>query len=281
MANNDEQHVTPPSPEVIRFLREKGLDEQANLLEKQFGMNSFAIEVFLDRFITVDPECIALKKKVRALSVVEDAVLIQGETGTGKELLARALGAGRTGKFVAINCAGMPRELIESELFGHVTGAFTDAKKTKAGLIEVANEGTLFLDEIGDLPLDMQAKLLRVIQEKAIRKVGGEDEKEIDVRFIAATHLNLKERVEKNEFRKDLYARLSTFELCIKPLRERIIDIPLIISKLDTKKTFPVNGTDWSKFKLDLNVRSIQQMVRQWQVLGVKPEPDFFVEVKP
>ena len=260
------QHTAAPSPEVLRLLRQQGLGDQAEMLEKRFGLNSSAIEIHLDKFITQDRDCEELKKQVRLLATTDDAVLIQGETGTGKELIARALGGGRKGKFVAINCAGMPRELIESELFGHDEGAFTGAKRKKPGLIQVAAGGTMFLDEIGDLPLDMQAKLLRVMQEKVVRRVGAEDEEEIDVRFVAATHFDLKQRVTDNQFRKDLFARLSTFILYIKPLRARIPDIGFIIKDLHPKGNFP--SIDWSKQELELNVRTVQQMVRRWQVFG-------------
>lgn len=258
---------TPPSPNVIKFLRDSGLHAQADALEKQFGIDLVSIDKWLNKFITQDAVCLDIKNQVRTLSVHDDCVLIQGETGTGKELIARALHGGRKGKFVAINCAGMPRELVESELFGHAAGAFTGAKGEQPGLIAVANEGTLFLDEVGDLPLDLQAKLLRVIQEKRLRKVGGKEEEDIQTRFVAATHIDLAKAVELERFRMDLYARLSTFELKIPALRERLDDIPPIIESLEVKLD-PFKTIDWSKVDLSLNVRTIQQIVRRYQVFN-------------
>lgn len=258
-----------PSPELIQFLYNKGMVQEAKELERKWGLST-ETEDWLLKFITQDEEMIKLKEKIRKLAPEDDPVLIQGETGTGKELLARALHGARKGKFVAINCAGMPRELVESELFGHAQGSFTGATKAVPGLIEVAEEGTLFLDEIGDLAFDTQAKLLRVLQERTIRAVGGKEDKKIDVRFVAASHFNLAERVKESKFRLDLYARLSTFELFTKPLKDRIGDIPLIARSLgvDISK-FQIN---WKEIDLTLNVRTIQQIIRRYQVLGTLPK---------
>jgi len=261
----------PPSPNLLKFFFENGLLDEAKDLERKHGLST-RLEEYLFKFITVDPEMKQLKDNVRKLATVDDTVLIQGETGTGKELLANALHYGRKGEFVAINCAGMPESLIESELFGYESGSFTGAKAGGAdGLIKLADNGTLFLDEVGDLPLGMQAKLLRVIQEKRVRKVGGKQETVINTRFIAATHFNLSTHVEQGLFRRDLYARLSTFVLRIKPLRERVCDIPKIVEQLDTGGTFPLDKIDWTNFQLSLNVRELQQIVRRYQVLGELP----------
>ncbi len=158
-------------------------------------------------------------------------VLIAGETGTGKEVIARAIhynGPRRAKKFVAQNCASLPESLLESELFGHVRGAFTGAVKDHRGLFEEAHGGTIFLDEIGDMPLPMQVKLLRVLEEGQIRRVGGSDAIKVDVRVISATHRNLRERVEQGSFRQDLYYRLDVFRINLPPLRERDGDITLL-----------------------------------------------------
>ena len=159
-------------------------------------------------------------------------VLVRGETGTGKELIARAIfqhGHRAHKPFIAVNCAAIPEGLLESELFGHEQGAFTGATKTRIGRFEQAHGGTLFLDEIGDLALPLQVKLLRVLQEKTIRRVGGQHDIPVDVRVIAATHRHLESMVARGEFREDLFYRINVVSLSIAPLRERAEDIPLLI----------------------------------------------------
>jgi DNA-binding NtrC family response regulator len=158
-------------------------------------------------------------------------VLLQGETGTGKEIVAQAIHAvGNEGPFITIDCSSMVGPLMESELFGHVKGSFTGAAAAKIGLIESANGGTAFLDEIGELPLDLQAKLLRVLQEKEFRPVGSLVQKRSDFRVIAATNRDLNREVEKGAFRRDLFYRLNVVSLRLLPLRERKEDIPLLIA---------------------------------------------------
>jgi len=159
-------------------------------------------------------------------------VLISGESGTGKELLARYIHSKSNRKgcpFVAINCAAIPHELIESELFGAEKGAFTGAYATRVGKFELANHGTLFLDEIGDLSLNAQAKVLRALDEKKIRRIGSNDNIALDIRIISATNKNLKHKVDNNKFRTDLYYRISTYPIVIPPLREHTEDIPLLL----------------------------------------------------
>lgn len=169
---------------------------------------------------------------VRKVADYKTTVLISGESGTGKELIARALhyeGVRKRKPFIAVNCAAIPENLLESELFGHVKGAFTDASGDKAGLFEQADGGTLFLDEIGEMPLSLQVKLLRVLQEEEIRRVGGSVSKKVDVRVISATSRNLEEDARAGRFREDLYFRLNVFTLLLPPLRERLDDLPLLV----------------------------------------------------
>jgi transcriptional regulator with PAS, ATPase and Fis domain len=165
-------------------------------------------------------------------------VLITGETGSGKSLIARALhkhGNRKNKPFISINCGAIPETLIESELFGHEKGAFTDAAHQKKGLFEVANEGVLFLDEIGDIPIQTQSKLLHVLEEREIRRVGGTQNIKIDVCVIAATHKNLIQAVRNSTFREDLYFRLNVIPIHVPPLREHPEDIPLLVDFLIQK----------------------------------------------
>jgi two-component system response regulator PilR (NtrC family) len=161
-------------------------------------------------------------------------VHIAGESGTGKELAARLIhlsGARAEGPFIAVNCGAIPGELMESEFFGHTKGSFTGATADKDGLFQAANGGTLFLDEVADLPMHMQVKLLRVIQEKAVRPIGARHEVPVDVRILSATHKNLARLVEQGTFRQDLFYRINVIEVRVPPLRERRDDIPLLAAR--------------------------------------------------
>jgi formate hydrogenlyase transcriptional activator len=180
----------------------------------------------------------ALRRVLREVEVVaptDSGVLIQGETGTGKELIAQAV-HNRSGRrdraLVKVNCAAIPSGLLESELFGHEKGAFTGAIMRKPGRFELADKGTLFLDEVGDIPLELQAKLLRVLQEHEFERLGSTRTQQVDVRVIAVTHRDLKQMVEEGTFRSDLYYRVHVFPLTVPPLRDRREDIPLIVRHL-------------------------------------------------
>ncbi|MDH5642825.1 MAG: sigma-54 dependent transcriptional regulator [Gemmatimonadota bacterium] len=188
-----------------------------------------------DAFVSITGESVALNEALarseRVLPHDDTTLLVIGETGTGKELLARAVhGGGPRGgaPFVAVNCAALPDRLIESELFGHERGAFTDASTPKPGLFELAEGGTLFLDEIGEMPIDLQPKLLRVLQDKQVRRVGGTKWRKVNVRIIAATNEDLTKKMKADGFRQDLYFRLSVITLKLPPLRERGNDVYLI-----------------------------------------------------
>jgi two-component system response regulator AtoC len=181
-------------------------------------------------------ECGPMKRVYDLIGRVSDtpsSVVVTGESGTGKELVARALHEGssrREHPFVAINCSAVPASLLEAELFGHEKGAFTDAKRSREGLFVQAHRGTIFLDEIGDMPGEMQPKLLRVLQEQVVRPVGGDREREVDVRVVAATHRDLEDQIEKGQFREDLFYRLNVIQIHLPPLRSRGNDILLLAS---------------------------------------------------
>jgi two-component system, NtrC family, response regulator PilR len=185
----------------------------------------------LENIIGNSPAIEKLKQTIRTIATTGSTVLIYGESGTGKELVARAVHAcspRAADPFVSINCGAFPETLLESELFGYVKGAFTGASQNKRGLFEVASGGTIFLDEIGEMTLPMQVKLLRVLQERAIRPVGGTQETPIDVRVIAATNKDLKQMVASNTFREDLYYRVSVIPISVPPLRERREDVEVL-----------------------------------------------------
>jgi two-component system response regulator PilR (NtrC family) len=203
-------------------------------------------------------------------------VLITGESGTGKELVARAIHAKSdrsSGPFVPINCGAIPENLIESELFGHVKGAFTGAGNDKKGLFAAASGGTVFLDEIGELPMPMQVRLLRVLQERRIKPVGSATEQEIDCRVVAATNRDLKAMVDKNEFREDLYYRLNVIQLTLPSLRERREDLPLLVHHFLEKYALdmgkPIRGVARDAMDLlisypyDGNVRELENIIER------------------
>jgi len=177
----------------------------------------------------------ALREALDLVEMVADSdstVLLLGETGTGKELIARAIhdrSRRRSHPFIKVNCAAIPSGLLESELFGHERGAFTGAIEQRAGRVELADQGTLFLDEIGDIPLELQPKLLRFLQEREYERLGSTRTKQVNVRVVAATHRNLEEMILEKQFRSDLYYRLNVFPITIPPLRERADDIPLLV----------------------------------------------------
>lgn len=178
------------------------------------------------------PSILQVRQRIRQVADLPTTVIITGETGTGKELVARALHAGGTRRskpLVAINCAALPESLLESELFGFDKGAFTGATQGKPGKVELAHGGSLLLDEVGEMPLALQAKLLRVIETKTVERLGSVRGLQVDVRFLAATNRDLAELVTRGQFRQDLYFRLNPFEICLPPLRSRLDDIPLLI----------------------------------------------------
>ena len=234
-----------------------------------------------DPFLGVSPAIQGLKKVSKRILEANSAVLIQGETGTGKGVLARWLhktGPRSNEAFVDLNCAGLSHELLESELFGHLKGAFTGAVMSKIGFLEAANRGTLFLDEIGDMHLQVQPKVLKVVEEKRFYRLGDVNDRKADVQIIAATHRDLKGLAEKGEFRTDLYFRISTFQLHIPPLRERVEDIPIITDMfLDQfswdMKRGPLRITDNARSALQRypwpgNIRELRNVLERASLLS-------------
>lgn len=235
---------------------------------------------WLERYITVNDYMLSIKQDVLKMAKEDDEVLIQGETGTGKEIIAHALNGERDGKFMAINCAGLPSELVESELFGHLQGSFTGALRSRAGIVQDAGQGTVFLDEIGDLPILAQSKLLRVIQERKSRPVGSVTEQAVQCRFVFATHKDLLAMTKESPatFRDDLYARISTMTVQITPLKERTEDIEPILLSIPDGPAFvtafkeKLTGiTSLSEIETPYNVRTLRQFVRRYKVLGKLP----------
>jgi two-component system, NtrC family, response regulator AtoC len=211
---------------IERAFKHRALREEVKRLRKAVdGTPRF------DDILGTSPVVNTLCQLITRVADTETTVLITGESGTGKELVARAVHAGSTrkdGPFVAINCAAMPEALLESELFGHTKGAFTDARTARAGLFIRASRGTLFLDEIGEMPAGMQAKLLRTLQERTVRPVGGDEEQPFDARIIAATNRDLETEVEEKRFREDLFYRINVVRVHVPPLRARGSDILLL-----------------------------------------------------
>lgn len=206
--------------------------------ENKFLKRALQKTFTLDSIVGKSPAITALFDVIKLVSGASANVLVTGESGSGKELVARAIhnsGPRKNHAFVPLNCTAIPENLLESELFGHVKGAFTGALSDKKGLFEEADKGTLFLDEIGDLSLALQAKLLRVLQDKQIRPVGGNQLKNVDVRVIAATHRDLKIMVKDGNFREDLFYRLNVVPIRVPPLRERRADIPLLVESFIAK----------------------------------------------
>ena len=222
---------------VVKALERGAMQQELYQLRQQVADNSE-----FSKIIGKSSKTVALREQISQVAQLDCNVLILGETGTGKELVARTIHdlSRRAGKkIVSLNCGGFSEDLMSTELFGHEQGAFTGAEKLKKGLLEYAKGGTVFFDEIGELPLQMQVKLLRVLQERTLMRVGGAEEIPIDIRVLAATNRNLKEASDEGTFRKDLYYRLDVITILIPPLVERRNDIPLLASHFLQKHVEP------------------------------------------
>jgi DNA-binding NtrC family response regulator len=222
---------------VQRALRERALQDEVLLLREQL-QSRYSFHNILSK----NPRMHAMFELISNVAHTTSTVLIEGETGTGKEMVARAIHCAssvRHGPMVAVNCAALPENLLESELFGHEKGAFTSAISQRRGRFEIADGGTLFLDEVGDIPAAMQAKLLRVLQERRFERVGGTESIEVDVRVIAATNRSLLRLVRQGKFREDLFYRFNVVKIDLPPLRERPEDIPLLAQHFAEKYARP------------------------------------------
>ena len=235
---------SPALVDEIKLAIRRSLEKVA-LSRQNFALKrDAATRNSLDNIVGVSAAMEKLKQTIRTVASTNSTILVHGESGTGKELVARAVhtcSPRAAEPFVSVNCGAFPETLLESELFGYVKGAFTGANQNKRGLFEVADGGTIFLDEISEMSLAMQVKLLRVLQERTVRPVGGTDEIAIDVRVIAATNRDLDKQVSENTFREDLYYRLNVIPICVPPLRERREDVALLVNHF-LKKYAPAAG---------------------------------------
>jgi formate hydrogenlyase transcriptional activator len=234
-----------------------------------------------EQIIGTSPLLVAVLEQVELVAPTDSTVLIQGETGTGKELIARAvhdISSRRGRRFAKLNCAAIPYDLLESELFGHEKGAFTGAIAQNLGRFEMADKGTLFLDEAGDIPLALQSKLLRVLQEQEFERLGSTRTHQVDVRLVAATNRNLVDMVKRGEFRRDLYYRLNIFPISLPPLRERREDIPALVEHFveiyarrmskQIERIPPETMSALSSHRWPGNIRELQNFIERSVILS-------------
>jgi formate hydrogenlyase transcriptional activator len=266
--------------ENARAYRELEELKERLVTEKLYLEDEIRLDHNIGNMVGEGPAFQSVLKSVQIVAPTDSTVLILGETGTGKELVARAiheLSGRKKGSFVKVNCAAIPATLLESELFGHEKGSFTGASTQRIGRFELAHQGTLFLDEIGEMPLELQPKLLRAIQDQEFERVGGTRTVRTDVRFIAATNRDLKTMVDENRFRADLYYRLHVFPLHVPPLRERREDIPLLtryfVQKHAHKMGRPINNITsaaleaLTRYDWPGNIRELQNLIERSVIL--------------
>jgi two-component system response regulator AtoC len=256
-------------------------EEKDRLQEENLRLREAVQETYsFQNMVAKSPAMAAIFETIRKIADYKTTVLITGESGTGKELIARAIhynGARKDKPMVAVNCGGLPENLLESELFGYAKGAFTDAVKDKKGIFQEASGGTFFLDEIGELPLSLQVKLLRVLQDEMVRPLGGAEAAKVDVRIIAATAANLAEAVKEGTFRDDLFYRINVLHIEVPPLRDRKEDIPLLVhhfvEKFDKRLGKEITGIEPEALRALMacpwpgNVRQLENVIERTMVL--------------
>lgn len=270
-------YITKPfNREELRLTVAKALQFTGLTVENKRLRTELAHQTDLRTIIGSSPAMEKVFQVVRKVADTEASVLITGESGTGKELVARSIHANssrRNGPFIAINCAAIPRDLLESELFGHIKGAFTGAIKDKTGKFQLAEGGTLFLDEVGELPVELQPKLLRALQEKVVEPVGGTKPQNLDARILSATNLDIEKAIAEGAFREDLYYRLSVIPLHLPSLRERKQDIPLLLKYFcikhgQEKVTFDKKSLDLLiSYSWPGNVRELENSVERMLIM--------------
>jgi DNA-binding NtrC family response regulator len=271
----------PIQPSVLRVLLERAITQARLTEETQRLQRQLSQTGAMGQMAGASANMRQIFSLVEQVAPSKAAVLITGESGTGKELVARALhtlSPRANGPFVALNCAAMPESLIESELFGHEKGAFTGAVERRAGCFELAQHGTLLLDDIGDMPLNTQAKLLRVLEDSRVRRLGGRTETVVDVRVVASTNKNLPEAIRANQFREDLFYRLNVFEILLPPLRDRLEDVPVLSRALleDLNRKHGTQVIDIAPDAMDLlgrhrwpgNVRELRNALERAVILA-------------
>jgi DNA-binding NtrC family response regulator len=263
----------PVEPDHLLLMVERAIAQRRMLTEFIVLKEELAQRRGAPRIIGEDAKLRQVSQQLNRAAATDATVLLEGESGTGKELFARALHAlspRADGPFVAINCAAIPETLLETELFGHEKGAFTGATQRKPGRFELAHRGTLFLDEIGDLPLALQAKILRALEQKQFERVGGTQSLNVDVRVVAATNRNLKQRVAERQFREDLFFRLSVFPIEIPPLRERGHFVERFCKDLNKKPLSLSSGAidDLTAYSWPGNVRELQNCIERAVILA-------------
>ncbi|HXI54840.1 MAG TPA: sigma-54 dependent transcriptional regulator [Polyangia bacterium] len=274
--------VKPFKLDEVGLIVERALERRLLMRQNVVLRDEIKGRYKLDRLLGKSPAMQRVFDLLRKIAPARTSVLVVGESGTGKELAARALhelSPRAEHPFLPVNCGAIPETLIESELFGHVKGSFTGAGSDKAGLFEAASGGTVMLDEVAELPLAMQVKLLRVLQERKVKPVGGVSEREIDVRVVAATNRDLETEVEKGTFRQDLYYRLNVIQVRMPPLRERREDVPLMVNhfvrKFSAEHGQPITGVDpaamsaLTAYNFPGNVRELENLVERAVTLAV------------